>query len=1199
VDRALDPEALVDALGQHAPGALPTVEELTNLIADVEVHTFIRPTDIEDDLLRAGWYLHGVASASAAEELYTPARQQRAFAISAHIFDLALNGPDRTIHDQLTLAFGAQVGYRRSDLDPNATAIWRRVNALLDSPAPGPAGDQQSAVDGATSPSPSDPDAGSTDLREAIAAESLMTMALRAGVAFLGLDVARVGHLLGAWRAEITAMTDLIGADSLLPTMFGPAEAVTSAVADLMAFLRYGDRERLQAAQGALVSVIDLSAGEGDHDARWVAAQLLSIADGMETSSVWSVLPDGAPDAVAQAFTVGTPPVLTLWPPQRDLLQRPTANPLDPETKRLLLSVPTSAGKTLVAQILICHHLATQPGDVCYVTPLRSLGREMRQALAGRLRVLEKGLGGDQPDFGEISVEEFFDLTGEPDSTSVEVMTPERLTHLLRHDPGGVLDRFSMFVVDEAHLLAQPGRGLLLESLLAVLSRTDTRLVLLSGVMGNAQQVATWLDPSGTEVLFNSPWRGPRRLHALLYSEILWEAEERLPAKSKTFAYRARYPMTGQLRVRPAEGKVAKLSTSPDRPIGEMMRSVRGNGKDKREPTAFYRLCARAAHNFLPAGSLLMILSRRDYARNAAQEITALLEATSRTDTLREFLEERLGEEHPLINCVRHGVAYHHAGLPVDVLDALEQAMRSDVLLAMFATSTLTDGVNLPVRTVLICETRYEGQDPGQQLDAPRLLNAVGRAGRAGRETEGWIILGLNQKPNDRDFDVLRPVADDLEIRSTLDSEHALTQLAETEALIAETADALFEMAPGPAADFATFVWFVLSATERIGKLATTVDLGSAVHGLLAFVQLPADIKERWIAFAEYIREQFDLTPPASRLRWTVTGTGLTSARMIEQIAATFADQVTAQYGELAWSGPAEGPVTRTLTVDEALAAFESADTFANLLELPEAHKLWRFKPSVGARSAIEAPVAQALRDWLAGLDMPALAAHTLPNVPDAAWRLEQTVDAISETFEHFLSWTIGLVVTQANELLIERGGVAAIPENLAYLIRYGVDTATALSLLTAGVRSRRVAYEIGQQAQALGLSGSQVREWLRQLHIDGWRREFGATSREVDDLAGFCRTRAKSPIRQLLENHLTTVDLAHPVTPPPPNPLAVELRIGGSADPVEVWTIGSPPYRIGIVATAFHADVHLLSNSGIEYSATTDGTVLTLRETR
>ncbi len=143
------------------------------------------------------------------------------------------------------------------------------------------------------------------------------------------------------------------------------------------------------------------------------------------------------------------------------------------------------------------------------------------------------------------------------------------------------------------------------------------------------------------------------------------------------------------------------------------------------------------------------------------------------------------------------------------------------------------------------------------------------------------------------------------------------------------------------------------------------------------------------------------------------------------------------------------------------------------------------------------------------------------------------------------------------------------------------------------------VAYEIGQRAQALGLNWTQVREWLRQLHIDGWIREFDATSREVDDLAEFCRTPANSPIRQLLEDHVTTVDLTYPMTPPPNRPLAVELRTGGSADPVEVWTLSDPSYSVGTVAAAFHTDMQLLSNSGIEYSVTTDGGTLTLRETR
>jgi len=1168
-------------LGQHSPNVLPSVDELIDLIADVEVRTFASPTAVEDELLRTGWYLHGVASAVAAGELYTLARQQRAFAVSAHIFDLASNQADRLVHDRLTLSFAAQVGYRRAGLDPNATAIWRRVDGLLEWTSASGAGE----LDATDEPLSS--------------ADRVSTLSLRAGIAFLGLDVARTGKLLATWRTEIAALTELVGSDTLLTTMFGPVVALTDGITDLLTFLRYGDRDRLDTARDALISVVDLTAGRGDHDARWVAAHLLAIADEMGSSSIWSALPDGTPPEVAQAFTIGAPPILTLWPPQRELLTRAVTNPLDPAVRRVLLSVPTSAGKTLVAQILISHHVATQSGNVCYVTPLRSLGREMRQALSGRLRILAKGMGADLPDYGDMSAEDFFDLLEEPEESSVDVMTPERLAHLLRQDPESVLSRYSMFVVDEAHLLAQPGRGFLLESILSVLTRADARLVLLSGVMGNAQQIAAWLDPSEPEALFSSVWRGPRRLHALLYSHVVWKREEQVTPKSKAFSSITRYPIVGDLRVRPAEGKVHRLGTSIDEPIGELTRSQRPDGTSKRESTPFYRMCARTAHALLPAGSLLMVLSRRDYARNSAQELAALLPFYPRSELLVEFLRERLGEEHPLVDCVRHGVAYHHAGLPVDVLDELEQAMRAEVLLAICATSTLTDGVNLPVRTVLISETRYEGQDPGQQLDAPRLLNAVGRAGRAGRETEGWIVLALNEQPNNQQFERLRPADDDLEIRSTLASEVALQRLAEAEALMAATADALFELASGEAADFASFVWFVLSASERLGTLAPSVDLHGAVAGLLAFVQLPDDIRARWIGLANQVRARYLTTPAESRLRWTLTGTGLRSARRIERIATMLADEITKQFGERRNYGPVPGPVATVLTIEQSLDMIESSGTLKQLLELPEAGNVWRFRPSVGSKNTVDVPVTPAMRDWISGLSMPVLAAVMLPTVPDASWRLEQTVDAVSGAFEHFLSWTVHVVARQANELLVEQGGVAAIPDTLAYYIRYGVDTLAALNLLTAGVRSRRIAHEVGRQALAEGIEWPGVRNWLRELHIPGWRGRFGATRREIEDLAEFCRSRSKSPLRRLLESGEAAVDLAVPMSDSPTSPLRVELRATAPEEPVEVWAMTPWDYQIGIVTAAWHADAQLLLASGIAFTASTDGAVVTLREPR
>jgi len=171
-------------------------------------------------------------------------------------------------------------------------------------------------------------------------------------------------------------------------------------------------------------------------------------------------------------------------------------------------------------------------------------------------------------------------------------------------------------------------------------------------------------------------------------------------------------------------------------------------------------------------------------------------------------------------------------------------------------------------------------------------------------------------------------------------------------------------------------------------------------------------------------------------------------------------------------------------------------------------------------------------------------------------------------------------------------------PENLAYFIRYGVDTTIALNLLTSGIRSRRVAYTIGQHATSLGLEWSQVRDWLRSLHIHGWQAEFTAAHREIEDLIEFCRSPATSPLRQLLEQHTTTIALHEKMLPPPAaSTLPVQLRITRSSEPIEVWTAGGESICVGIVAAASHADVALLGRSGLEYSAETDGISITLRE--
>jgi hypothetical protein len=501
VDRALAPEFLAAAFGDEQIGELPTVEGLAEMIAELEIELVrgltskgfrarLRP------LRDTAWYLHGVASV-ADDTVYPLAQRRRAFAVSAHILDLLLDDPDETDGRRLNTAFAAQVGYHRADQSPNASAVLRKLRPDLAEPAPFIAG--------------------------------AMT-ALQTGVLFLGLDMQSLNRRLNQWNLTAARIAGRAQLATLDGTMFGPTQRLLRGVADLARYLREGDRSALAAARDHLTIVAQAQVGLSDLDTRWVAAHLLNLADGLSESSIWAVVPPTIPDAVKQAFTLDPAPVLTLWPPQRRLIAGGTpeatssadrgttgeqthsasvGSPLDAGTPRLLMSVPTSAGKTLLAQLIICAHVAQDAGDVCYVTPLRSLGREMRQSLRSRLAYLGRRLGADLPDgFGALDID---GLDADPEQRpSVEVMTPERLMNALRQTPDDVLSRFSLFIIDEAHMIAQQGgRGLLLEGLLTVLDASGARLMLLSGVMGNAASLATWTAAGESSVLFTDEWRAP------------------------------------------------------------------------------------------------------------------------------------------------------------------------------------------------------------------------------------------------------------------------------------------------------------------------------------------------------------------------------------------------------------------------------------------------------------------------------------------------------------------------------------------------------------------------------------------------------------------------------------------------------------------------------------------------------------------
>ena len=1207
MDRALDFALLEGALGSHprsdawhaeraGRGAatvlswqppLPTAEQLQRLLAQAEIDLFLNRHRVPPALLRAAWYLHGVASARSAHAEYGPERQRQAFQVSAHIFDLASAGPKmENESERLSQIFAAQVGYHRSDGQPNAQAVARRRVSGLSQ--------DQAFID------------------------EVPTVSLHAGVAFLGLDMAALRRDIARWRSEFGQLSSEIGVDDLAGTSFGAASSVVEAVWLLLRFLTRGSREDVASAQALLDRAVTTEAASGDQNSRWVAAHLRFLTDEIDAGSLWTMLPPGTPPRAVQAFTISTPAVLNLWPPQRELLtgtsggQESGPTGLDPSLRRLVISVPTSGGKTLFGELLMVTHLALQQTGVCYVTPLRSLGREVRRNLKRRLRVLATEVGPEIPDYGLPAEGPFSellqalqppqpDLSNEGVESDVDVMTPERLSHALRDNAEAVLSRYGLFVFDEVHLLGERSRGPLVEYLLSFLhwrtTATQHRLVLLSAALGNAGHIRDWLSVGGQARMMQSTWRGPRRLHAIFNTEIRWtdgpsEIQEVNAKGMKAHLVRRHlYDTWGMVRLRPGENRTVEARTTNSLGVTAFRATADGereNTPEKSHSTPFYKMLAQIVRYVDHGGPVLILNNTRADTVRTARALAEGLKPSIAARTLSELARIRLGAEHPLVDMLLRRVAFHHAGLPADILEAIEAGLRSDEIRFLVSTSTLTEGVNLPVRTVVLAATPYPGQPEEQQLTGARLINAIGRAGRATRETEGWVVLARQARPSDADFNLLVENHDELAVSSRLASEEALESLAAWEDAVRAGSDAIRAASSGPIADFASFVWFVLSAEEELGRTATNADPIGAFRATLAYTELGQSTRDRFEHLVAQLETEYAATDPARRRTWARTGTSVASAQILDELGSRLATAAALDDGgDLA-------------SVEGALSFLDKEGVFGQLLSLPERPRDWSFRKSRGGQSEpVDVDVLEFLKAWAAGSAIPLIADQVFAEIPDRELRLERTVDTITDFCEHYFAWTLGVVVAMTNERLREIGVDVEIAPELPIYVRYGVTSQPAVSLLLAGVRSRELATQVASAAIRED-HAEDIRQWIGSMTISEWREQLGATPADALDLIEYGRRRDLGLLRTLLSEgeatvEVTPIDSSALAGDNDASPLVVQIRpVSGDSPEVGVFDRDRGAL-VASIPTSAHSDVQTVLDTGFILLTTLDEVVLTL----
>jgi len=173
------------------------------------------------------------------------------------------------------------------------------------------------------------------------------------------------------------------------------------------------------------------------------------------------------------------------------------------EDKNLLVCTPTASGKTLVGELGALNAILHDRGKAVYIVPLRALASE-------KFRQFKK----DYPNLRvTMSTGDLDETEGYLGHSDVIIVTSEKFDSLLRHKVDW-LRQVKTVVVDEIHLLNDPGRGPTLEIVLTILRRTlpNTQLIGLSATIGNRRDLAAWLNAT----LVEDSWR-PVKLEKGVY----------------------------------------------------------------------------------------------------------------------------------------------------------------------------------------------------------------------------------------------------------------------------------------------------------------------------------------------------------------------------------------------------------------------------------------------------------------------------------------------------------------------------------------------------------------------------------------------------------------------------------------------------------------------------------------------------------
>ena len=396
--------------------------------------------------------------------------------------------------------------------------------------------------------------------------------------------------------------------------------------------------------------------------------------------------------------------------------------------RNLVYSAPTSAGKTLIAELLALKCVLELRKKVLIILPFVSIAHEKSNYLQ---QILEPSgvkvggfMGSHSPPGGFVSVDIAI-CTIEKANSLVNRLLEENCTHQL-----GVV------IVDELHMIGDHHRGYLLELLLTKLMfvhkqywKTSSHCSTISGEPRDSLSQSTSVQLIGMSATLPNLSTLASWLEAELYHTEFRPVPLKEMVKIGPTIYTADFK-----KLRDIDQSECVSGDEDDILLLCRERMVHGHSVLIFCPTKVW--CENLAMTL--AGALSAFVECTDEGGSPYFDVSPLL-------GIREQLKRtQVGLDHVLEQTVPKGIAFHHAGLTFDEREIIEGAFRKSQIKILIATSTLSSGVNLPARLVIVRTPLFQRS----LIDILVYKQMVGRAGRKGVDESGESILIC--KPKER-----------------------------------------------------------------------------------------------------------------------------------------------------------------------------------------------------------------------------------------------------------------------------------------------------------------------------------------------------------------------------------------------------------------------------------------------------------------